>query len=346
MKTNDPAKDSALRNAAIAGDAALCAALIDDGASVDIGNPSGNSWPPLFWAAYEGHARTCQVLIDKGASVNTRINSGSTALHHAAQEGKVDAVLSLIQAGADPGIKNNANLDPFLLAALFGKDEVCEVLLNKGADPHVQDSGGQGALHLAAGYCRLSTCVCLIGWGLSPSAVCRKLRTPLHAAAQNKASDVCEALARLDSPMNPKDQHGKTPLDLAVGEAATTRVLIAYGADPRGRQFQEIQSLSMEHAAVMGNLTGRLAELLEDRWAMPASPLGDKSAENPEFTTSRPAGSSVHRFNPRPSLEDLMQLAKIHRCGESLALIESFMARRAIQKAFEDLALERAIKPV
>lgn len=93
-----------LLSAAIKGDLAGVARLLNDGALPDaVVDSDGRT--ALHWAAYWNNTRMVRALLAKGANVHRQMsNRGWTALHVAAANGSGLAVRSLLEGGARTGV--------------------------------------------------------------------------------------------------------------------------------------------------------------------------------------------------------------------------------------------------
>lgn len=79
INQTDSAKNTALHIAVQAGTAAICEALIENGADMNIHNKSLHT--PLHMAAIGNHSEILEFLIDQGAQVPSKDFKQKTALH-------------------------------------------------------------------------------------------------------------------------------------------------------------------------------------------------------------------------------------------------------------------------
>jgi hypothetical protein len=94
-------EQSALVNAARAGDAAQIRKLAANGA--DVNAPKGvNEWPPLMHAVHKNQPAAVAALLDAGANPNATSQGGETPLMMAAGYGQTAIVKMLLARGADP----------------------------------------------------------------------------------------------------------------------------------------------------------------------------------------------------------------------------------------------------
>jgi uncharacterized protein len=125
---------SELRQALYRGERTAAAALLADGATVNV-----------FDAAALGDVELlCDRLTGDPQSVNDWSADGFTPLHFAAFLGGPAAVRLLIDAGADVGAisRNDKQVQPLHSAAANGDVDACRLLLEAGANPSAQQQGG------------------------------------------------------------------------------------------------------------------------------------------------------------------------------------------------------------
>ncbi|MEO0513138.1 MAG: acyltransferase family protein [Planctomycetota bacterium] len=106
-----PDEDSTLWTAAFTGDTDALARHLADGANVDAPDPAYNL-PPLGFAALAGQPAAAAALLDAGADPNARSPDGNTALHTACFFGRAGVAEALLDAGADPAAVNGRGETP------------------------------------------------------------------------------------------------------------------------------------------------------------------------------------------------------------------------------------------
>jgi len=106
--------------------------LIIMGADVDIQGNYGET--ALHNAAYAGDVKVVRLLIDKGANIDHKDNCGRIALHHAAYAGNVEVIRLLLDKGADRDIQNNNGLTALNYAKDSGHKKIVELLRKKDHD--------------------------------------------------------------------------------------------------------------------------------------------------------------------------------------------------------------------
>ena len=111
--------------------------LLQKGADINARANDGNT--ALKSAALEGNAEVVKLLLEKGADINATTQHGNTALRTAAFEGNVDVVKILMERGVDANGTGQV-FGPLMAASLKGHFPIVELLLDKGADVNATDS--------------------------------------------------------------------------------------------------------------------------------------------------------------------------------------------------------------
>ncbi|RIB27920.1 ankyrin repeat-containing domain protein, partial [Gigaspora rosea] len=153
----DESGETALFQAAAAGNADVVKTLLKEDASVDLSNTSNVS--PLMIAAYHGHSYACRMLLDRGrANINQRDMTDKTAIAYAAHNGHGLAVETLLVRGANVNIVDVYLWSPLMLAAYKGRANIVRQLLIAGADNSLKTANGKTASQLArdGGYLHVS----------------------------------------------------------------------------------------------------------------------------------------------------------------------------------------------
>jgi ankyrin repeat protein len=124
---------TALHWAAMHGDAEMARMLLFAGANVGATTRIG-AYTPLFLASRNGHADVMQALLDAGADVKSGAPSGTTPLMVAAASGHVDAVTALLDHGADVNAAESVRGNNALtFAAASNRADVVALLASRGA---------------------------------------------------------------------------------------------------------------------------------------------------------------------------------------------------------------------
>ncbi len=131
-------------------DAAGVQLLLRHKARVDARDGRGRG--ALHEAAVAGHAGICAALLDAGADARGRDADGRTPLLDAARAGNADALEALLAAQADPRDCDAAGGNALHLAcgAEAPSGAIVRRLLALGVDPHAHDAHGRSAIDIAA----------------------------------------------------------------------------------------------------------------------------------------------------------------------------------------------------
>ena len=121
--------------AALNGNAAVIAALLEAGADVNAASPEGET--PLMAAARNGKVDALRLLLQHGAEVNKKETwRGQSALMWAAGEGHAPAVKALIEAGGDLSARSMGGFTPLLFAVREGHLDATRDLIKAGGNPN------------------------------------------------------------------------------------------------------------------------------------------------------------------------------------------------------------------
>jgi ankyrin repeat protein len=236
----------ALLSAAMRGDVATIAELLDAGAPID---GYGDGYSALMFAARYGQAEAAKLLLARGADTAHRDHNGDRAMLWAAREGHAN-VIGLLLAAGDPA---NSPIDrygqsPLHRAALWGHADAVRVLLAAGADTLSGDQTEETPLHAATIYGFPEVVGMLLAAGGDPNAVEEIFRrTPVHHAAEDDNAESLRLLIDAGGDAMKPDRDRRTPLHLAaaVGRAATSALLIERGVDPDARDKDGLSALAL-----------------------------------------------------------------------------------------------------
>jgi ankyrin repeat protein len=178
-----------------AGDTPAVAALLQDGAGVNMKDRRGGATPLMNAAAF-GSIETMRLLIENGADVNARSAGNATALMWAATD--LAKVRLLLDKGADVNAMSEMGHTPLLLAAMSDRSsEIVRLLLSRKAEPKLV-------------------------------ALADRM-TPLIAAAKGNDFDSLRQLVDARGDVNGADVLGMTPLMYAAahGNLPAVKLLLA-----------------------------------------------------------------------------------------------------------------------
>ena len=237
-----------LMAAALYGDAALVAALLDAGADPNVADDAGAT--PLMWAA-DDLAKT-RLLVEHGANVLALSAARRSAILAAAGiRGNHDVVAYLLDHGADPSAKGPALLDPTTPlheATKQGDAALVRLLVERGADVR---AAGAGPLtwSVRAGC---NDCLAALGMDFPAKSATSVMMgsSPPRSPAQGLAW-----LLEKGADANARSAAGYPILLLAAASDAmpadSVRALLDHGADvnARGPNGETALMLASEHGA-------------------------------------------------------------------------------------------------
>lgn len=132
---------SPLHFAAFAKSTRTASFLLNCGAFVDPRDDAGRT--PLMVACQKGDNAMCAVLLDRGASVRKIDKNGESALHHAARGKCIACVRTLLrQPREDPNCCNFVGETPLHTACCAGSHTAVRFMLNSGGDPDIKSRAG------------------------------------------------------------------------------------------------------------------------------------------------------------------------------------------------------------
>ncbi|KAK9823566.1 hypothetical protein WJX72_003846 [[Myrmecia] bisecta] len=146
-----------------------------------------------------------------------------------AREGDVLAVQKILQVNPSCVDAKDAKTSQTALhiAAQIGNLDIVKELLAKGVGYDAQDKQGNVALHTAVQHGHIEVVRELLGRGyrLASRIKNKDGHTPLHVAAKAGNAEAVQALVAAGARPEVKDKEGKTPMDLAAGNAEVLAAL-------------------------------------------------------------------------------------------------------------------------
>lgn len=231
-----------LFDAASRGCLELVQRFIDEGASIEARDRSGNT--ALLLAARAGETKTVRFLLDAGADLHHRNLAGGSALLQAVTMNRRRTAKVLLAAGADPNIRTRRGVTALITAAYNGNGRIAEMLLAAGADPGGQDLTGKAAMIYAAGKGYGDILDMLLDAGVAVDARYGNNLTALMWAAGHtndvpatEGEAAVRQLIEHGADVSLTDDRGWTALMIAAerGHEEIVSLLLATGADPTTR---------------------------------------------------------------------------------------------------------------
>jgi ankyrin repeat protein len=239
----DNEKGRRLRQAAIAGDTAAAAALLDAGVPADASDSVG--YTALMLAAKHGHIDLVRLLCRHDANPNARNRFAGTPLSYAVEHEDAAAVRTMLEHGgralAVAAQEESGHLDRPLLERAIGSGnvEMVRAFLDHGANP----AAAQGGYPLLVGAEAGQPMIRLL---LDQGADVRRRYGTLESTLLIEAASAADlATVRLlleaGSDVNAATKEGTTALMYAAGrqQDAIVRLLLEAGADVNAATTRE-----------------------------------------------------------------------------------------------------------
>ena len=220
---------------AIRGAARVAKYLLEHGANPNGEDGDGNT--PIILATRFGHPEVVSVLVAGGAKPLDSVTQAQIRMIAAAERGDMVAVRKELTQGANvnrKGPTGETALVEAVKGGIFrgGNVIVVRELLNLGANPHLGGRflfiGESLPLHAAVfsneknfdRYDGPAVVDALLKAGADVSSVTfHRKQTPLHVAANLQNTKAAILLLKAGAKVTPRDEDGKTPLDLAKSSA-------------------------------------------------------------------------------------------------------------------------------
>ncbi|KAI9732413.1 MAG: hypothetical protein M1834_001621 [Cirrosporium novae-zelandiae] len=199
---------------------------------------------PLYFAAERGYLDIVNLLIKHDANVNYLDRRWETAMFKPAGNGHTAVVSRLLDVGTNPTKLDMWDRTPLRFAAMRGRKDIVRMLLERTKiDQNKPDWMGRPVLHAGAAYLRQGqeeVIDILFEHGAQPATQGYEGGSALHAAISRESDqppvtkDLVEKLIHYGVPIDTVDEHGKTPLALAVQSENLEVVehLLKSGASP------------------------------------------------------------------------------------------------------------------
>jgi ankyrin repeat protein len=186
----------------------------------------------LYRAVHAGDLDQIKRHLYWGTDVNQPDPDGDYPLHVAARRGRVVIAQTLLDHGADANVRDLAGSTALEVALTHGKTQVAQVLVKEGAT----DDPQQLLFELAReGISDRDSLKFLIGRGAAVNAKDEHGDTPLHIAVRNDRLQLTKRLLDQGADVNLPDAEGHTPLEIAQTNENRdiTRELERFGAKLR-----------------------------------------------------------------------------------------------------------------
>ncbi|PSN55482.1 hypothetical protein C0J52_02600 [Blattella germanica] len=200
-----------------------------------------SKFSPVFTAAEYGHRDILHFLKEKGVCLAEKNNLGQTVLHTASYRGHLEVVEYLTHEGIDIQLADSLGKTALHYAVESNSIAIVQCLLNCSFTKykiskllHLQDVDGNVPLHTAAAEGYSAMCDLLIRRGSGVNFTNKNGSTALHLSTQNGHHEISELLIRMRAKVNEINKSWSTPLHIAstIGHIGLCKSLIENGAKP------------------------------------------------------------------------------------------------------------------
>ena len=185
-------------------------------------------------AARNLDAAEIERTLREGANVNARNRLGESALVIVLKKDRLDLAQTLLAAGADVNLAAVNGITPLMAAAYGGHADMAMILLDKGAAIGATDRLKKNAMTYAAGEGHTAVVKLLLARGVDPNAAYEHGLTALMWAAGYGRVETMRALLDAGARADPKDDRGKSAIDIARENNQSAAVAVLEGA-PRAK---------------------------------------------------------------------------------------------------------------
>lgn len=223
IRSLDSLGKSLLHDATLAGSSEIVRLLLRNG--LDPNARCHHGYTPLHYASLLHKPSVTKVLLDSGADPSLIDSYGRSPRVVAWQEGHVRLARMFEEKDNTAGIEEEipteiAKTLPIWSIAKLGRIDLLEPILNSGRgfedkNPYTNDS----AVHLAVSCKHNDILEILLNTKNSPNCLNNRQETPLHIAARVCNTQAVDLLLQHHAVINPVDEFGNTPLQLALGQA-------------------------------------------------------------------------------------------------------------------------------
>ncbi|MBR4748287.1 MAG: ankyrin repeat domain-containing protein [Abditibacteriota bacterium] len=286
-----PSGNSALFEAALAGNMEVLKLLIDKGMDVNC-VLTDTGFTPIMTACCAGNSDIVKYLAEKGARLDMPSAKGTYLIHEAAFRGNLELVIFFTDRQQDVNMPDSRGVTPLFHALDANQPGVVSWLLEHGADPRHKTMNGDTALHYAA----LADNEALFKQIIPLTAGYANLQdkdgvTPLMYAAMTGNMPVVRALLALGAKPDARDAEGNTLLHFAVlsNKPESVRLLLEKGVNPDTPNSRGELPLDIAEKNKYGDVIAVLKPAPPEQEAAPDTPEGDSPAAEAPLPAEAPA---------------------------------------------------------
>ncbi|XP_001180028.3 palmitoyltransferase AKR1 isoform X2 [Strongylocentrotus purpuratus] len=266
---------TALHRAALRGDPAIIALLLEHGADVNLINDYGET--PLMYACKRGNPQNVDLFLEAGSNLDTEDHQGRKPVHHAAAGGSVHTLHYLEQVhGITFDERDKHGQTPLHVTCYQGFQDAVKYLLRKGrSDVKLPDSHGNLPIHIACLNALSETCWTLLEIGSCQTLLIKNKegKTALDVLREGRGMSHQYLFKEMDYWAHSKAPHlpPKGPLlswyTLLLGPFVYFALIIAVGSQLRqyGGVFMAVFTAVL--VFLVSNQQHRISHI--SRWANP-----------------------------------------------------------------------------